>query len=466
MAHRDRVRWLAGGLVALSGASAEAQVPPAPQKPAAVQKPAAPDPVYDAARAAYEALPEAERKGLQDALVWTGDYNSVVTGTYGRRTHDALLAYAARTGAREAAFPGPATRATLLAAGAAARKAGQFAVRRDGPSGVTLGVPERLLPKRSGTPGGTRWQSADGAITLETKSFPPGETDLDAIFARITAPTPDRKVTYKLKRPDFLVVTAETAQGKSYIRYAAGAPGIRGFTIGYGKGAAAEVDRLVIAIANSFVPFEEAAPASERGPAVAVAPAPAPPVRRPPVATGLVIGPGRVLTSAQALAACTEPTIAGRPARVVATDRILTLLDWTPPAPGGPPPVPRDTPVKEAEAVVVLGAEEGGTVAVAPGETVGEGIAAPLQPGSGGAPVLDRSGNLMGLVSSYPTAPRLVAGVVPPTRYALVPGARIAGFLAENRIPAGSRPADPAPASLGAVTGRLAGLVVGIACGR
>ena len=65
---------------------------------AAQAEPAAPDPAFEAARAAFEALPEAERKGLQDALVWTGDYNSVVTGTFGRRTYEALLAYAARTG--------------------------------------------------------------------------------------------------------------------------------------------------------------------------------------------------------------------------------------------------------------------------------------------------------------------------------------------------------------------------------
>lgn len=83
-------------------------------------------------------------------------------------------------------------------------------MKPDPASGAVLGVPERVLPKRTSQPGGTRWQSADGRITLETKSYPPGETGLEAIFARITAPTPERRVSYKLLRPDFLVVTAET----------------------------------------------------------------------------------------------------------------------------------------------------------------------------------------------------------------------------------------------------------------
>ncbi|MFT2129825.1 hypothetical protein, partial [Staphylococcus epidermidis] len=91
--------------------------------------------------------------------------------------------------------------------------------------------------------------------------YPPGETELEAVFARITAPTPERRVTYKLLRPDFLVVTAETQAGKSYIRYAAGEAGLRGITLGYDKALAGEVDRLAIAIANSFVPFPDATPA-------------------------------------------------------------------------------------------------------------------------------------------------------------------------------------------------------------
>ncbi|WP_375409387.1 serine protease [uncultured Methylobacterium sp.] len=468
-----RVRWIAACLTLLIGTAAGAQAPSPPPKAVTPSKPpVAPDPAFDAARAAYEALPEAERKGLQDALVWTGDYNSVVTGTYGRRTHDALLAYAARTGARDPAFPGPATRAALLASGEAARKAAAFSLRRDGASGVTLGVPERLLPKRSSVPGGTRWQSADGAITLDTKSFPPGETDLDAIFARITAPATDRKVTYKIKRPDFLVVTAETTQGKSYIRYAAGAEGIRGFTIGYGKAASAEVDRLVIAVANSFTPFDSAAPAAvpERGPAPAVALPPVAVVRRAPAATGLVVEPARVLTSARALDGCATPSIGGKPARVVAGDpaRGLALLDWTPPGKGsaGPSASLRVAPAAEAETVMVLGAEAAGAVAVAPGEATGESVYAPLQPGAGGAPILDRSGALLGLVASFPASPRLVAGVMPPTRYTLLPGVRIAAFLAENGVVPGPGAVNPGPNSIGAVTSRLGGLVVGIECNR
>ena len=50
------------------------------------------DPAFEAAKATFEALPEADRKAVQDALVWTGDFNAVVSGAFGRRTFEALNA--------------------------------------------------------------------------------------------------------------------------------------------------------------------------------------------------------------------------------------------------------------------------------------------------------------------------------------------------------------------------------------
>ncbi|MFD1355768.1 peptidoglycan-binding protein, partial [Methylorubrum suomiense] len=96
------------GLAALAAlglafdASAQA-VPPAPAAKPAVPtpKPAAPalDPTFEAARSAFEALLEPERRAVQDALVWTGDYNGVTTGGFGRRTFDGIATYQRRTGA-------------------------------------------------------------------------------------------------------------------------------------------------------------------------------------------------------------------------------------------------------------------------------------------------------------------------------------------------------------------------------
>ncbi|GJD45043.1 hypothetical protein AFCDBAGC_2912 [Methylobacterium cerastii] len=466
--------------LALLAAPAVAQAPkvPPPRAPAT-----APDPAFEAMRAAFEALPEAERKALQDALVWTGDYNSVVNGAFGRRTFEALNAARARTAGADPLDP--RSRAAILAAGEAARKAVRFAVLADPASGAVLGVPERMVPKRSAVPGGTRWQSADGRLTLESRSFPAGSTDLEALFARATAPLADRKVTYKLKRPDFIVVTGETASGRSYLRYAAGPAGIRGFAIGYEAAQAADVDRLVIAIANSFVPFPNAPAEAPRIAAVPATKPPAtglppagmtsqvtapqvtPPQVTPPqvVGTGLVVAPGRVLTASSVVETCPNLRVGAAPAKVLRSERGLALLE----AAGLPAPkLPGLHGTSASEDRVVVAADGAG-VSVAPGAMFaamsGEArVTAPLQPGSAGAPVLDRAGGLAGLVARYPAAPRLVAGVVPPASFPVIPEDVIAAFLAEGGI--ATKPSAATAGSVGAAASAVGGAVIGLGCTR
>ncbi len=105
-----------GGAVVLAllaqGGAAFPQGKLAPPSPAA-PKPA--DPAFEAARAAFEPLPEAERKALQDALVWTGDFNGVTSGSFGRRTFEAIQAFAARTRLADPASPGAGRRSAKRA---------------------------------------------------------------------------------------------------------------------------------------------------------------------------------------------------------------------------------------------------------------------------------------------------------------------------------------------------------------
>ncbi|WP_457107911.1 serine protease, partial [Methylobacterium sp. P5_C11] len=442
---RSRRPALLAILLAFGTGPGRAQEPdPAQERPVpsrAAPRPAPADPAFDAAKGAFESLPEADRKAVQDALVWTGDFNAVVSGAFGRRTFEALKAYRDRSGGAD---PLDARgRAALLAAGAAARTAARFRSAVDPGTGAVMGVPERLLTKRTALPAGTRWQSPDGRVTLESRAFPPGTETLDALFEKATAPLPGRKVTYKLRRPDTLVVTAETGPGLSYIRYASGPQGVRGFLLGYDRALAPEVDRLVIAVANAFTPFPDPAaaqaapgpsgpaaapPLRAAGPQVPVPQASVPqvPLPRAPaqpgpaaltaasaVGAGLTVAPGRVLTAAAVIEGCANLRVGSAPARVLATDPAgLALLDG-PGAPAPLRPATRTEPVGAGDGLIALAPGPDG-IQAAPGEARGDDLLSALQPGSGGAPVLDRAGALVGLVARYPAAPRRVAGVVPP----------------------------------------------------
>ncbi|MDF3060371.1 MAG: Peptidoglycan-binding domain 1 protein [Microvirga sp.] len=420
----------AAGLAILSSGAALAQGPRG-SAPATAQSEAA----YEAARTAFERLPEADRKAIQEALVWTGDHVGVTTGGFGRRTFEAIVAYQKRAQLKADGVLDERARAGLQAAAKKAKDAVKFALVTDAKTGIVIGVPQAMLPMRDVNPnGGSRWQSADQKITLDTRAIAAGETDLQALYERnLAIQTPGRQVTYKVLRPDFFVISGETPTGKFYMRYASASGGLRGFSLGYDKALAKSFDKTVIAIANSFTPFPEPGASTVAGAAPTPPARPAnvePPRPTGPIATGLVVGPRAVVTSA-AVESCAEPRVGTAKARVARSDKAagLALLDVE--GSRSAPPMPaRSDPLGPEKAVVALMHAGPSGLSVIPGETGSEeAVIAPLQPGASGAPVFDRAGALAGIVGAMPAAPRRVAGIVPPARYRLIPISELRSFL-------------------------------------
>ena len=285
--------------------------------------------MFDAARSAFEALADTDRKAIQDALIWTGDYSGVADGTFGRQTFAAIAAYQRRSAATaewNSDASGPRRLACRRPAG---QKAAGFSLVDDAKTGIRIGIPTKILPKRSANPsGGGRWQSADDRVTLDTRSALPDAT-LQTLYDRsIAVQSPGRVVSYKVLRPDFFVVAGETAGGKFYTRYDSGPEGLRGFSIGYDKAVAPQFDRLVVAIANSFTPFPaQAAPAP-----VAQDPVPAPQqVQNKPqapivIGTGIATGSSQIVTMAP-IASCKDVQVSGLKPRQI-TGRGPFVLDF------------------------------------------------------------------------------------------------------------------------------------------
>ena len=429
--------WCATVLVLACTGHAVAQPKLAPvPAPTTTPQVRPPDGLFEAAKADFETLPELERKAIQDALIWTGDYNGTVTGEFGRRTFEAIIAYAGRAKLPSNGILDPLARKKLLAIAQRAQDAAKFSVAIDPKTGVRLGVPERVLIKRDVNPnGGSRWQSADGKITLDTRAIPPSEGDLASIYERQLA-MPGRQVTYKLLRADFFVVSGETPAGKFYTRYAIGPGGLRGFSVGYDKALATDFDRMVLAIANSFVPF----PGLIAGAAAAAplqARPPAPPERpRPPslVASGVLVGSGYVVTSA-AIDNCPEPRVSGSAASVVKIDMTagLALLRW--PA-GVSSPSLAFSPTQSGGSVIVLsytaGPDDQVALVATPAQSFSDQILAPLQPGASGGAVLTREGALIAIVSSSTQGPSGMAGLAPPRYHPIVSAETITRFVFDH----------------------------------
>jgi hypothetical protein len=429
--------------------------------PAKAQQPA--DPRLATATRAFEALPEAERKAIQADLIWTGHLNSAATGSFGPLTFRAVNGFKAGRGEPNGQLTTP-ERQELARLARTAREAAGFTVITDERTGVRIGIPQKLLPKREATAsGGSRWQSTDGKVTLDVSAAPAGEP-LPALFERATAANPNiqRRITYKLLQPGFFVVAGETPGGRFFRRQALGPAGLRGFSIGYDKALGASLDKVVTAIADSFEPFPVAAVPAQP-PASPATPAPAVKER---YGAGLVVGKELVLTAQAAVAGCKAVRVAARAARLRASDEAnrLALLE----VPGlGAAPIGglRSEPAGSGEAVLLIGfGAGGGRPALAlPGEIAGEAVSAPLQPGGAGSPVLDRRGRLAGLVTGEAPEQALIAGVAPLRSHRMASAAALKAMLDKADVRLAAREAG-ADLSTGAIVAEAGEAVVPLSC--
>jgi hypothetical protein len=322
----------------------------------------------------------------------------------------------------------------------------------DPKSGARIGAPLKLTTAR----GGARLDFASSA-----------DTDLSALYARLSAATATRKVVYKAIKPDaFFVVSGQDGAAMFYTRFdknVAANPPMRGFTFAYPASQAAQLNRVAIAVANSFDPFPEpAAPPAASAPASAAAlesPSAPPPAAPQPAATALVVAPGRALTALKA-DDCPNPTVAGRPVRIERADAGTGLAiltgDFVPngktPRFGAP-----------AQDVVVLGFD-GPRLAASSASIAGDEarrvVTAALDKSAGGAPIFDRNGALVGLVAPIAGEPKRVAGMALAAPHVLIAPEAARAFIGGDEPASGSA----APLSAGDIAAREKEAVVAVFC--
>ena len=447
-----------------------AETAPAP----AQTSPSGADARADAQKSAFLALPEADRKAVQDALGWLGLYNGAVDGAWGKRTRDSVLAYQTSIAAPADGTVSAPQLAALKGAARRARAVVDFQIVDERRSGVRIGAPLKILTKIALVGGDATIEAPDGAVALAMQARLGDQLTLAALYAKLIAETNGRKVTYKaIKADDFLVVAGEDAGRKFYTRFAkspadwSDGPSLRGFTFSYPKDQAADLDKIALAIANSFEPFS-ASPASldtsaaratlppltwrdvvkgaaaGETAAAATAPPPAAPKAAPEIlVTGLLVAPGQALTAAE----CANPTVDGKAATIVRADAAsgLVLLGGD----FGPSAAPPTGGAATADAVVLSFATVGSgkpTLEASPATfAVGEGaqaVVASLTKSGSGAPVFDRIGNLAAIVGPIRSEPGRVGGVPLAQPHAVIAYDVVARFLDQPAAKASAQSHD------------------------
>ena len=424
---------------------------PAAAQTASSAPPPASDAAFAAQKSAFLALPQSTRKAAQDALVWLGFYNGANDGDFGKRTRDSIVAYQLGQKTVGDGVLSAAQLQALMSAADKARATVGFEVVRDPKTGARIGAPTKLTAKH----GGPKLDFASSA-----------DEDLAALYASLSAETPTRKIAYKAMKPGlFFVVSGQDGATKFYSRFEKGggaSPPIRGFTFAYPAAQATQLDRIAIAVANSFEAFPAAAQAPVASSATTPTAGGGPPAQATaPAATALVIGRGLALTAL-------------KPWRLPRRQRRrqagpLRTNGW-----GVGSRYPRGRLRSErrlarlgslAPDLVVLSAGADGITANA-ASLAGDGakplVIAALQQSASGGPAFDREGGLAGVVARIADEPKRVAGVALAAPHPIIGPEALRAFLAgEDLEPA---PVAPEPLTAGAIAARERDVLVAVTC--
>ena len=401
-------------------------------------------------KGASSGMTEAERNALQSDLIWTGDYNGVVGAEFGDRAVAAIKAYQKRNGGKDTGVLTADERTKLAQAAKARQEQVGWRVVEDTGTGARLGIPTKLAPQSGQGKAGSRWQSGHGEVQIETFRVNAPGTTLASVFEQQKKEPAERKVEYNVLRGDFFVISGLQGLKKFYVRAQlkenpegpAKGGDVRGLTIRYDQAMEGTMDRVAVAMSSAFAAF----PAPLSG-----APAPR---RKVEYGTGFIVSSaGDIVTDADLLTGC--EFIVAPPfgyAERIAEDGGLALLrvngarDLAPVALGG-----AGGSAGAAGEVTLIGIADpqsqngGSAVSAARGRIVAAGGGSAIEPapaaGFAGSAMIDRDGNLAGIVGLHPTSTGgggAQAGATTGVQAALVPTVAIAKFLNAQNIPAGT----------------------------
>jgi Trypsin-like peptidase domain/Putative peptidoglycan binding domain len=381
---------------------------------------------------AYAVIPEAERIAIQLDLIWTGDYNGMANGDFGKASVAAVKSFQRNIAGKETGVLNPDERLKLERAAKTVRQRIGWQMIDDRTTGAQLGLPTKLVPQRRATDAGTHWQSRHGQIQVDTFRLAGPSLTLAQAFEQQKKKPRQRKVGYSVLRSDFFVVSGLQGLKKFYVRAHEKDHEIRGVTVLYDQATEGIMDPVVIAISNSF----EAFPTSLVGGGELK--------RKVQYASGAVVSAaGDVVTDARAVAECDFILVPGLGrAEKAAEQNDLALLHVYGARQATPLSLAGDA--AQRGDVVMVGVadpqtQDGRNAASTVKARLGaDGVSITPAPGPGfaGAAALDPDGRLVGIVASRP---QKVAGQNAAAAGAtLVPAASVKALLAKQ----GSAPAS------------------------
>ncbi len=203
-----------------------------------------------------ESLNDVQIRKLQEALIWTTDYEGLVDGKSGPGTLEAISKFQARIGNPVTGQLSPAEFIKLIKLGTANRASVGFAQFTDNDDGVAVGVPLGLVSGPTTTKWGKHWYSKQAGLSIDTLRFN-SEISLRELYTKLIGIN-NRKVAYqRLVENDWFVIAAFEGEAAVYVRANLVTPPdqppeIRGFSIWMSKNRPSSYQSIPPAMLSSF----------------------------------------------------------------------------------------------------------------------------------------------------------------------------------------------------------------------
>jgi len=435
------------------------------------------DPYFIAARSAFNSLQVDTRLWLQLFLTSAGHWPAVPNVTYSRRLYDATQQFQLSRGEAPTGILTKPQLDQMLSSASSALTGWKLRWVPHPTRGRQLWVPIGLNLQATRTDLGVEFREPQNRFRLKFNAISAADirTTYEALLREMVSSGDN--INFKVLRKDFFVITGNQGRYSRYVRYHTDGDGILGFDMSW-----ADDDppvygtRLVTVISGSLwasmtgAPF----PTIQRGaypweqpaePEVASQQRPAPPPVTPPAqepakvrfsaGSGFFVSKaGHVLTNAHVVKDCT--TITARPdgatpvpvqllARDGANDLAVLKL---------PGPVERTLPIRGSvrlgEGIAAFGFPHSDLLATTGNFTLGNvtalaglrddtrylQVSAPVQSGNSGGPLVDGSGNVVGVVTAKLDAIKMAEnqGDLPQNVNFAVKASLATSFLDANQI--------------------------------
>jgi peptidoglycan hydrolase-like protein with peptidoglycan-binding domain len=345
---------------------------------------------------AYAGIPIAERAAIQFDLNWTNHYPGLADGDFSDRAVAAVKAFQKDRGFAETGALTPKEREALATAAQNRRERVGWRMVEDRATGAQLGLPTKIATHESRVRSGTRWQTAQGQLQIETfRIREPGIT-LASVFEEQKKQPPGRQIATSAMRNSGFVLTGMQGLKHFLVRAEIRDLEIRGVTVLYDQAIDSTSDYIGLAVMSAFAPF------SGTGAMALIEP---PSRRRIEYGTGIVVtAAGHVVTDRQITEECSVLQIAGHgdASRIAERDGVSLLRIF-----GASPLTPAALVHQgaEATALTLVGIADpqaqGGerAVSTAAARLNSDRLDPAPQPGFAGAAAIDSRGRFFGLVT-------------------------------------------------------------------